>query len=302
MRIEIIGVPMDLGANRRGTDMGPSAIRYAGLSQALRNMEFEVIDHGNIEIPVPESLKIDNPHLLFVDEIIDGCLRLGDFVTNVLDRGNFPLVLGGDHSIALGSLLGAARKIPDMGLIWLDAHGDFNTFETSETGNVHGMSLAASCGRGDDRLVNIGGFAPKVREEKTVIIGVRDLDREEKNLLKHSKVTVFSMKDIDEMGIARVVREAIAIAGSGGSGGSGIHLSFDLDIADPAIVSGVGTPVTGGLNYREVHLALELIAESNLLKSMEVVEVNPILDRGANRTAIVTVEFITSALGKRIYP
>lgn len=298
MAIEIIGVPMDLGANRRGTDMGPSALRYAGLSRALRRMEFEVIDHGNIAIPVPESLKIDNPELRFIDEIIEGSCKLGDFVAAVLARGNFPLILGGDHSIALGSLLGASRKVPDLGLIWLDAHGDFNTFETSGSGNIHGMSLAASCGRGDERLVTIGGFAPKVREAKTVIIGVRDLDPEERVLLKQSEVTVFSMKDIDELGIGRVIREAIAIAGSGGSG---IHLSFDVDVVDPGIASGVGTPVTGGLNYREMHLAMELIAEANILKSMEVVEVNPILDKSANATADVAVEFITSALGKRIY-
>lgn len=298
MKVEIIGVPVDLGASRRGTDMGPSAIRYAGLSKTLRNMGLDVIDHGNINIPVPESLKIDNPHLLFIDEITEGCVALGDMVSAVLDRGNFPLVLGGDHSIALGSLLGLSRKVPDVGLIWMDAHGDFNTFETSETGNIHGMSLAASCGLGDARLVNIGGFFPKIKAEKAVIIGVRDLDPEEKLLLKQSKVTVFSMKDIDEMGIARITREAIAIAGNGGSG---IHLSFDMDIVDPSIASGVGTPVTGGLNYREAHLALELIAEAKNLKSMEVVEVNPILDGRANATANVAVEFIASALGQRIF-
>jgi arginase len=298
MVIEIIGVPVDLGANRRGTDMGPSAMRYAGLSKALRDMELEVIDHGNVHVPVPESLKVDNPNVRFIDEIVAVSEQQGDLVSNVLDRGNFPLILGGDHSIALGTLLGVSRKLPDIGLIWMDAHGDFNTFETSETGNIHGMSLAASCGRGDERLVNIGGFAPKVREDKTVIIGVRDLDPEEKTLLKRSKVTVFSMKDIDELGIGKVVREAIAIAGSGGSG---IHLSFDMDIVDPSIASGVGTPVTGGLNYREAHLVLELIAEAGMLKSMEVVEVNPILDGRANATANVAVEFIASALGKRIY-
>lgn len=298
MAIEIIGVPVDLGTNRRGTDMGPSAIRYAGLSSVLRKMELEVIDHGNIDIPVQESLKVDNPHLRFVDEIVEGCLKLGDFVTAALDRGNFPLVLGGDHSIALGSLFGASKKNPDIGLIWMDAHGDFNDFETSETGNIHGMSLAASCGRGDPRLVTIGGFSPKVREEKTVIIGVRDLDPEEKLLLKQSKVTVFSMKDIDEMGIAQITKEALSIAGRGGSG---IHLSFDMDIVDPAVASGVGTPVTGGLNYREAHLALELIAEANILTSMEIVEVNPILDIRANATANLAVELIASALGKRIF-
>ena len=299
MAIEIIGVPMDLGASRRGTDMGPSAIRYASLSEVLRKMELEVIDRGNIDIPVQESLKVDNPSLRFINEIIEGCLKLGEFVSAALDRGNFPLVLGGDHSIALGSLLGASRKIPDIGLIWMDAHGDFNSLETSETGNIHGMSLASSCGRGDAKLVTIGGFSPKVKEEKTVIIGVRDLDPEEKIQLKQSKVTVFSMKDIDERGIAQITREAIAIAGSGGNG---IHLSFDMDVVDPSIASGVGTPVTGGLNYREAHLALELIAEAKILKSMEVVEVNPILDGRANSTAGVAVEFIASALGKRIFP
>lgn len=299
MAVEIIGVPMDLGANRRGTDMGPSAIRYAGLINVLRKMELEVIDQGNIDIPVPESLKLENPSLRFIDEIITGCLKLGEVVSSALGSGNFPLILGGDHSIALGSLLGVTKQIPGIGLIWMDAHGDFNTLETSASGNIHGMSLAASCGRGDDRVVHIGGFSPKIQEEKCVIIGVRDLDPEEKQLLQQSKVTVFSMRDIDEMGVAKIIRKAIAIAGSGGNG---IHLSFDMDVIDPAIASGVGTPVTGGLNYREAHLALELIAETHSLRSMEVVEVNPILDGKGNSTASVAVELIASALGKRIFP
>ncbi|MDT8903192.1 arginase [Anaeroselena agilis] len=298
MKVEIVGVPMDLGANRRGTDMGPSALRYAGLSKALQKMEIDVIDTGNIEIPVPESLKIENPHLLFVDEIIHGCEQLAHIVSGIVGRGSLPLILGGDHSISLGTLAGVARRIPDVGVIWFDAHGDFNTFETSETGNIHGMSLAASCGWGDPRLVTIGGFTPKVKEEKTVIIGVRDLDPEEKERLKRSKVTVYSMNKIDEMGIAAVVKEAVAIAGRGGTG---FHVSFDLDVVDPSIASGVGTPVTGGLNYREAHLALELVAETGLLRSLEMVEVNPIVDRGGNTTAVLAVELITSALGKRIY-
>ncbi|VBB05333.1 ureohydrolase [Lucifera butyrica] len=298
MVIEIIGVPMDLGANRRGTDMGPSAIRYAGLSKALRKMELEVIDRGNIEIPVPESIKTENGNLHFLAEISKACEKLGNVVGGILDRENFPLILGGDHSIAIGSIMGVAQKIPDIGLIWFDAHGDFNTLATSETGNIHGMSLAAACGRGCSELVGIGGFAPKIKEKKMVIIGVRDLDPEEKEKLKRSQVTVYSMKKIDELGIAKVVEEAIRIAGRDGSG---VHVSFDMDVVDPSIASGVGTPVTGGLNYREAHLALELIAEANILKSLEMVEVNPIEDKGGNSTAKLAVELITSALGKRVF-
>ncbi|PKM80064.1 MAG: arginase [Firmicutes bacterium HGW-Firmicutes-14] len=296
-RIDIIGVPVDLGANRRGTDMGPSAMRYAGLRKALLDMGLEVTDHGNIEVPVPESIKVANPHFLFLEEILEVCEELGDRVFEVLERGGFPLVLGGDHSIAIGTLAGVCRSAGDPGLIWFDTHGDFNTFETSETGNIHGMSLAAVTGRGHPDLVQLGGRAPKVREEKTVLIGVRDLDNKEKSMLGESKITVFSMKKIDELGMARVIKEALLKAGGGG----GIHVSFDLDVIDPAIASGVGTPVTGGLSYREAHLALELIAETKMLRSLEVCEVNPIVDIGGNRTARLAVELVTSALGKRIF-
>lgn len=296
--IEIIGVPMDLGANRRGTDMGPSAIRYAGLINAIRKMDLDVKDLGNVTVPVPESVKIENPHFLFLEEIIDVCNQLGDIVDHIIKRGNFPLVLGGDHSIAMGTMLGVSKNISGCGLIWFDAHGDFNDLTSSDTGNIHGMSLSAVVGRGEPRLVRLGGISPKVREEKTVLIGIRDLDREERALLKNSKVTVYSMKKVDEMGIANVVKEAIRIAGQDNAG---IHVSFDLDVVDPGVASGVGTPVTGGISYREAHLALELIAETKLLKSLEVCEVNPIVDNGGNRTAKLAVELITSALGKRIY-
>ncbi len=298
MAVEIIGVPVDLGANRRGTDMGPSAVRYAGLSGALRAMGLEVIDNGNIDVPVPESIKIANPEFMFIDEIAEVCEKLADSVGKIIGRGNFPLVLGGDHSIAMGTLGGVSKEVRDPGLIWFDAHADFNTVETSETGNIHGMSLAAVTGHGNPRLVNIGGIAPKVREEKTVLIGIRDLDNNEKKQLKESQITVFSMKRVDEMGMADVVREALLIAGRGGDG---IHVSFDLDVVEPAVASGVGTPVTGGLNYREAHLALELIAETRMLRSLEICEVNPIMDSGGNRTARLAVELVTSALGKRIY-
>ncbi len=289
---------MDLGANRRGTDMGPSAVRYAGLSKALLEMGLDVIDRGNISVPVPESVKVANPEFMFMDEIINVSEHLGIAVAEVLNNESFPLVLGGDHSIALGTTLGVSKVIQDIGLIWFDAHGDFNTCETSETGNIHGMSLAALTGHGESRLVNLGGISPKVREEKVVLIGIRDLDKEEKVRLRNSKVTVYSMKKIDEMGIGEVVKEALLIAGRGGNG---IHVSFDLDVVDPSVASGVGTPVTGGLGYREAHLALELIAETKLLRALEICEVNPIVDYGGNRTARLAVELVTSALGKRIY-
>lgn len=298
MLVEIIGVPMDLGANRRGTDMGPSAIRYAGLNQSLLKMGLEVIDNGNIDVPVRESINVSNPSLIFLNEIVEVCKNLADMVYRILKRGNFPLILGGDHSIAMGTLSGISRLVPDIGLIWFDAHGDFNTFETSETGNIHGMSLAAAVGHGNSKLINLGGVTPAVNEERIVLIGVRDLDFHEKIRLKKSKITVYSMKKIDEMGMAKVIKEALLIAGRDGNN---IHVSFDLDVVDPAVASGVGTPVPGGLSYREAHLALEIIAESKKLKSLEFCEVNPIEDTGGNRTSSLAVELITSALGKRIY-
>ncbi|MDW7675156.1 MAG: arginase [Bacillota bacterium] len=296
--IEIIGVPLDLGANRRGTDMGPSAVRYAGLNKALTKMGLKIVDNGNIDVPVPESIKVANPDFLFLEEIVKACEKLCSQVSEIMARENFPLVLGGDHSIAIGTLAGVSRSVENVGLIWFDAHGDFNTLKTSETGNIHGMSLAALTGHGNEKLVNVGGFKPKVKEEKTVLIGIRDLDPDEKASLNDSKVTVFSMKKVDELGIANIVKEALLIAGRGGSG---IHVSFDLDVVDPSTASGVGTPVTGGLSYREAHLALELIAETKMLKSLEICEVNPIVDFGGNRTAKLAVELISSALGKRIY-
>ena len=298
MIVEIAGVPMDLGANRRGTDMGPSAIRYAGLSQALLKMGLEVIDLGNINVPVPESIKVANSGLIFLDEIVEVCQKLGDIVYEVLKRGNFPLVLGGDHSIAIGTLSGICRSVPNIGLIWFDAHADFNTFETSKTGNIHGMSLATATGHGNKKLIGLGGVVPSISEERIVLIGVRDLDHYEKLMLRKSKITVYSINKIDEMGMARVVKEALLIAGRDGGG---IHVSFDMDVVDPTVASGVGTPVPGGLSYREAHFALEKIADSKMLKSFEICEVNPIEDNGGNRTASLAVELVTSALGKRIY-
>ncbi len=297
MNVEIIGAPMDLGANRRGTDMGPSAIRYAGLRQSLLKMGLKVTDSGNIYVPVPESIKVASDGFVFLNEIADVCKELADRVNKVLNRGNFPLILGGDHSIAMGTLSGVCRSIPGIGLIWFDAHGDFNTFETSKTGNIHGMSLAAVTGRGK-KLIGPESTAPSISEDKIVLIGVRDLDYHEILMLKDSNITVYSIKKIDEMGMSAVIKEALLIAGHDGKG---IHVSFDMDVVDPTVASGVGTPVPGGLSYREAHLAMEKIAESKMIRSLEICEVNPIEDSGGNRTASLAVELVTSALGKRIY-
>lgn len=298
MLVEIIGVPMDLGANRRGTDLGPSAIRYAGLNQSLLKMGLKVIDNGNLDVPVRESINVSNHSYKFLDEIVSVCKSLADKVGGILSRGNFPLVLGGDHSMTMGTLSGVSKMIPSIGLIWFDAHGDFNTFDTSQTGNIHGMPLAAAAGYGEPKLTRLSGVTPVVNEERVVLIGVRDLDYHERLMLKKSKITVYSMKKIDEIGMAKVINEALSIARAGGKG---FHVSFDMDVVDPSIASGVGTPVPGGLSYREAHLALEIIADSKQLKSLEVCEVNPIADTGGNRTASLAVELITSALGKRIY-
>ena len=298
MVVEIIGVPMDLGANRRGTDMGPSAVRYAGLENALLKMGLEIIDNGNIDVPVRESINLVDENFIFMDEIVVVCKKLAKMVHEVLERGNFPLVLGGDHSMAIGTIAGINKSIPDLGLIWFDAHGDYNTFDSTGSGNIHGMPLAAATGLGHQNLISLGDTIPSVRADKTVLIGVRDLDHNEKALLRKSKISVYTMKKIDELGMAAVIKDALLIAGHGTSG---INVSFDLDVVDPAIANGVGTPVPGGLTYREAHLALELIAESKLLRSLEIVEVNPIVDHGGNRTGRLAVELVTSALGKLIY-
>ncbi|GAB6099882.1 arginase [Halanaerocella petrolearia] len=294
MEVKILGVPADFGANRRGVDMGPSAIRYAHLLDQLDDMNLIVEDLGDIRIPVINN-KAENKEAKYAAQIIDICEELALIISKIADQGQIPLILGGDHSITMGSLAGMA-KVKEMGLIWFDAHGDFNTTQTSETGNVHGMPLAAIVGRGADELVNCNGFAPKVKEENVVIVGARDLDKGEQKLLRESEVTVFTMDDIDKLGIHQVIKEAIMISNQGVDG---VHISFDIDVLDPLEAPGVGTSVRGGLNYREAHLALEMVAEANILSSMDLVEVNPILDRH-NQTAELAVELITSAFGKRI--
>ena len=296
MHIRVIGVPMDLGADRRGVDIGASAIRYAGLNDQLRFLDYEVHDIGNITVPQLESQPIDNTHLKYLEPIVKVAEELADTVTSALKANEFPLILGGDHSIALGSITGITRVHKDISVLWIDAHADFNTEETTPSGNIHGMILAALAGLGNSRLTGVGGWAPKLDAQKIVIVGARDLDLGERELLRTHHVHVFTMSDIDQRGISDVMRDALTLARKASDG---IHLSLDMDALDPVHAPGVGTPVPGGLTYREAHLAMELIADSGRLIGMDVVEVNPILDR-ENATALLAVELVMSALGKKI--
>ncbi|WP_126577955.1 arginase [Tengunoibacter tsumagoiensis] len=296
MHIRIIGAPMDLGADRRGVDIGPSAIRYAGLSDHLKRLGHTIHDIGNLPVPQPESRPIGNLRLKYLDSIIQSSSELADEVYQALQENEFPLILGGDHSIALGSISGVAKAHPNVGIIWVDAHTDFNTEETTPSGNIHGMILAALAGLGDPQLVNLGGWSPKINKQQIVIIGARDIDPGEQALLREHHIHVFTMSAIDQHGIPSLMKQAIEIAGIDGAP---IHLSLDLDSLDPRDAPGVGTPVRGGLSYREAHLAMELVAASQRMISMDVVEVNSILDR-ENATAQLAVELTLSALGKTI--
>ncbi|SHF04104.1 arginase [Seinonella peptonophila] len=295
-KVTIIGVPMHLGQNRRGVDMGPSAIRYAKVRQRIEQLGFYVEDLGDIYVPSPERLTIENPKLKWLPQVKEVNEKLADQVSKAIQQGSFPLVLGGDHSIAIGTLTGVTRQYQEVGLIWFDAHGDLNTEESSPSGNIHGMSLAVSLGIGHSDLVNMGNFSPKIKPDRTVIVGARDLDPPEKTRIHELGIRVFTMHEIDRVGMAAVMEEAIQIASQGTKG---IHLSFDLDGLDPKDAPGVGTPVLGGTTYRESQLAMEMLAESKQLLSAEFVEVNPILDQ-ANHTAKVAVELIESILGKKI--
>lgn len=300
-RIRLIGVPLDLGQDRRGVDMGPSAVRVAGLSSRLEALQYTVEDAGNVLVAFPEQQSPGNPRAKYLHAIAGTCRKQADWVLKTLEDGAFPLVLGGDHSIAVGTVSGVSefyrRREKKVGLIWLDAHGDFNTPETTPSGNIHGMPLACLMGMGPRELTQIFDFAPKVEAAHTVLVGVHDLDAAEKELLRASRVKVFTMRDIDERGMRSVVEEAIAIATNGTEG---FCCSLDMDFIDAAWAPGVGTPVRGGATYREAHLALELICDSHGLLSLEVVEVNPVLDE-RNRTAELAVELIQSAMGKKIY-
>lgn len=293
--ISIIGVPLDLGADRRGVDMGPSAIRYAGVVDRLEKMGLNIQDKGDIPVTRPHTFTETDNHK-YLDEVVEANTRLAEAVSGIMEEGRFPLVLGGDHSIALGTVAGVAKHVKNLGVIWFDAHGDLNTGETSPSGNIHGMPLAASLGYGHERLVQIGGFAPKLKPENVVIIGARDLDAGERELIKRIGLKVFTMHEIDKLGMARVMEEAIAHVSRNTDG---VHLSLDLDGLDPHDAPGVGTPVIGGISYREGHVALEMLADADILCSAEFVEVNPILDR-ENMTARVAVALMSSAFGDKL--
>jgi arginase len=295
--ISIIGVPMDLGQTRRGVDMGPSAIRYAGVSERLKHLGHVVYDKGDIEAKIGDRDGIGtNSNMKNLEAVVDSNQRLAHKVDETIQSGQFPLVLGGDHSIAIGTLAGVSKHYKNLGVIWYDAHGDLNTSETSPSGNIHGMPLAVSLGIGHSSLTNIGDYAPKVKPENVVIIGVRDLDDGEKQIIKQIGIKVYTMHEIDRLGMTKVMEETIGYLRDRTDG---VHLSLDLDGLDPIEAPGVGTPVAGGISYRESHLAMEMLADSEIITSAEFVEVNPILDEG-NKTAAVAVALISSLLGDKL--
>ncbi len=295
MRIGIVGASCDLGADRRGVDMGPSAIRYAGLQAGLERLGHDVLDAGNVVAPPPETRTVRDPRLKYLDDIVTLNAALYERVSGLVADGRLPIVLGGDHSVVIGSVAASTSARP-LGLLWLDAHGDFNTAETSGSGNIHGMPLAALAGLGEPGLTGLGRPGPKVAMGQIVLVGVRDLDDGERALLRAHGVTVYTMGTIDRQGMGAVMSQAIAQAGAGMAG---LHVSLDLDVLDPRDAPGVGTPVRGGLSYREAHLAMEMIAESGLLRALDLVEVNPILDQ-YNTTGQLAAELAWSALGKTI--
>jgi arginase len=292
-KVLMVGAPMDLGAGRRGVDMGPSALRLAGLGERLAQLGYNVLDVGNAGVDQPESVPHGKSEARYWEAIRRTCERLEEYVYGALANGRFPLVLGGDHSLAMGSISGAARWFAEstqtMGVVWIDAHSDMNTPATSPSGNVHGMPLAY--------LLGLGSFGgPRIDPRRTAIVGLRDIDHTEAPNVRASGVHAFTMRDIDERGMRAVMEDALRVACEGTAG---FHLSFDIDSVDPDEAPGVGTPVPGGLTYREAHLAMEMIADCGHMTSMDIVEVNPVLD-SANRTARLGVEFVLSAMGKRI--
>lgn len=298
--VTVIGVPTDLGANMRGANIGPSAIRIAGLHEKLKMLGCSIEERGDIVVPLREMLsqaEVDVKHRMAIKDI---CQKLSSEVYNALKAGRKPIVLGGDHSIAMGTISGVSRYVKDersnLGLIWVDAHADMNTPESTHTGNIHGMPLSTLLGQGFPDLVGIDGFSPKVRPHNVALIGIRTLDSEEKELCRKSGVRYFTMREIDERGMAAVMKEAIAVATNGTLG---FHVSFDLDGIDPIYAPGVSTPVTGGVSYREAHLMLEMMADTKKLMSMEFVELNPMCDI-EHKTAGLVVDLVQSALGKSI--
>jgi arginase len=299
-RIAIIGVPLDLGSGRRGVDMGPSAVRVANLNARLGEIGFEVDDLGNVPVAQPESHPEGQPHAKYLPQITQTCTHLAELVEKQMAAGSCPLVLGGDHSLAVGTVSGVSKHLRDrgekLGMIWIDAHTDMNTPATSPSGNVHGMPLACCIGLGPKELTDIFGYSPKVAPENVALVGIRSVDDDERDNVQRSGVHAFTMRDIDERGMRSVIEESIRIAGSGTAG---FHVSLDMDAVDPREAPGVGTPVRGGITYREAHLAMETMCDSGRMTSMEVVEVNPVIDE-VNRTAALAVELVMSAMGKRI--
>jgi arginase len=299
-KISIVGVPMDLGADRRGVDMGPSALRYADLNERLQALGHEVEDLGDLDVIIPETRHFGDPSAKYLKEIADACEQLASLVLRIREEERTPLVLGGDHSIAVGTVSGVAesfrRRGKKIGLLWFDAHADFNTPEISPSGNVHGMPMAAIMGYGPVELTNIFGFSPKISPEHAVQIGIREVDPEERELVKKSGIRVFTMKEIDRRGIGTVMDEAISIVTRATDG---FTVTLDADFLDPYESPGVATPVRGGADYREAHLAMEMIADTKKMVSFEITEINPILDVH-NKTAHFGMELILSAFGKQI--
>ena len=300
MKIRILGVPLDLGQERRGVDMGPSAVRAAGLNQALKNLGHRVEDAGNIYVRLPEQQHYGDRRAKYLKEIAEASQQTARRVHQTLEAGYFPVSLGGDHSVAVGTQAGVSKfyrtRKQAVGCLWIDAHADMNTPESSPSGNVHGMPLAATLGYGPQSLTKIFGYAPKIPPQNCVLIGARSLDARERRFVKESGINVFTMRAIDELGMLSVMEKSLALAGNGTVG---FVVSFDVDVVDPDEAPGVGTPVPGGITYREAHLAMEMVADSRKMLAFELVEINPIIDV-MNKTAILGVGLVSSALGKKI--
>ena len=300
LKIRILGVPLDLGQGRRGVDMGPSAVRAAGLNAALKSLGHQVEDAGNIPVKIPEMQPFGDRHAKYLNEIAETCQEVAHRNYQALEAGYFPISLGGDHSVAIGTVAGAAKffhdRGQDIGCLWVDAHADMNTPDSSPSGNVHGMPFAASLGLGADALTKIFGYAPKLKPQNCVLVGARDLDSRERRQVRDSGIHVFTMRAIDEQGMRTVMEKALAIA-TADTGG--FLTSFDMDVVDPDEAPGVGTPVRGGITFREAHLAMEMVSDSKKMVALDLVEINPIIDI-LNKTAILGVGLVSSALGKKI--
>lgn len=298
--IAIIGAPMDLGAGRRGVDMGPSALRLANLNEKLTSLGYEIEDLGNVLVDQPETSPVGHESARYLQQIARTCTRLMEMVEHAADQAKVPLVLGGDHSVAIGTIAGISnhyrKSSRKLGLIWIDAHADMNTPESSPSGNIHGMPLACCIGIGPRELTQLGGYAPKIDPANVAIIGLRSVDEAERRHVRETGVHAYTMRDLDERGLRSVLGEAIERVSEGTVG---FHVSFDMDSVDPSEAPGVGTPVRGGMTYREAHLAMETICDSGRMTSMEIVEVNPVIDE-VNRTALLGVELVMSAMGQRI--